>query len=69
MWVWMPISNASTIQGMPLMVLIGTNVISEARKGQRADAGLQAFWADAVRNDTPLFLAAITIGELPGAWS
>lgn len=46
------------------MFLIDTNVISEARKGQRADAGVQAFWAAAARDDTPLFLAAVTIGEL-----
>jgi hypothetical protein len=46
------------------MFLIDTNVISEARKGQRADAGVQAFWAAAALDDTPVFLAAITIGEL-----
>ena len=46
------------------MFLIDTNVISEVRKGRRADAGLQSFWATAVREDTPLFLAAVTIGEL-----
>ena len=46
------------------MFLIDTNVISEARKGQRADGGVQAFWAAAARDDTPLFLAAVTIGEL-----
>ena len=46
------------------MFLIDTNVISEARKGRRADAGVQDFWAAAARDDTPLFLAAITIGEL-----
>ena len=46
------------------MLLIDTNVISEARKGRRADPGVLAFWADAARNDTPLFLSAITIGEL-----
>jgi predicted nucleic acid-binding protein len=45
-------------------LLIDTNVISEARKGRRADAGVQDFWAAAARDDTPLFLAAITIGEL-----
>ena len=39
-------------------------MISEARKGRRADAGVQDFWAAAARDDTPLFLAAITIGEL-----
>lgn len=46
------------------MFLIDTNVISEARKGARADAGVRAFWADAARDDTPLFLSAVTIGEL-----
>ena len=46
------------------MFLIDTNVISEARKGHRADPGVQAFWAAAARDDTPLFLAAVTIGEL-----
>ena len=47
------------------MFLIDTNVISEARKGRRADTGVQGFWAAAARGNTPLFLAAITIGELP----
>lgn len=46
------------------MFLIDTNVISEARKGRRADPGVRSFWADATRDDTPLFLAAVTIGEL-----
>jgi predicted nucleic acid-binding protein len=46
------------------MFLIDTNVISEARKGRRADPGVRSFWAAAARNDTPLFLAAVTIGEL-----
>jgi toxin FitB len=46
------------------MFLIDTNVISEARKGRFADAGVQDFWAAAARENTPLFLAAVTIGEL-----
>lgn len=46
------------------MFLIDTNVISEARKGCRADADVRDFWAAAARDDTPLFLAAVTIGEL-----
>jgi len=46
------------------MFLIDTNVISEARKGCRADAGVQAFWAAVARDETPLFLAAVSIGEL-----
>ena len=60
----MLISSARTSQRWPLMFLIDTNVISEARKGRRADAGVQSFWAAAARDDTPLFLAAVTIGEL-----
>jgi hypothetical protein len=46
------------------MFLVDTNVISEARKGRHADPGVQAFWAAAARNDSPLFLAAVTVGEL-----
>jgi len=46
------------------MFLVDTNVISEARKGLRADPGVQAFWAEVSAKDVPLFLAAITIGEL-----
>jgi hypothetical protein len=46
------------------MFLVDTNVISEARKGPRADPGVRAFWADASSNDTPLFLSSITVGEL-----
>jgi predicted nucleic acid-binding protein len=44
--------------------LIDTNVISEARKGRKADAGVQAFFADAATNQTPVFLSVITLGEL-----
>lgn len=46
------------------MFLVDTNVISEARKGPRADPGVRAFWAEASRNDAPLFLSSITVGEL-----
>lgn len=60
----MPISSAWTIKQGHVMFLIDTNVISEARKGRRADAGVQDFWAAAARENTPLFLAAVTIGEL-----
>ena len=60
----MPISSAWTIKQGPVMFLIDTNVISEARKGRRANEGVQDFWATAARENTPLFLAAVTIGEL-----
>jgi len=46
------------------MYLVDTNIISEARKGERADPGVIAFWQEAARNDSPIFLAAVTIGEL-----
>jgi len=47
-----------------VMFLVDTNVISEARKGKRADPGVVVFWAEAARRDTPIFLASVTIGEL-----
>lgn len=44
--------------------LIDTNVISEIRKGPHANTGVQHFFADARHQQWPLFLSAITIGEL-----
>ena len=46
------------------MFLVDTHVISEARRGLRADPGVRAFFAAASEQDQPLFLASITIGEL-----
>jgi toxin FitB len=46
------------------MFLIDTNVISEARKGSRANPGVRAFFADASEQERPLYVASITIGEL-----
>ena len=46
------------------MFFVDTNVISEGRKGERADPGVIAFWQQAASNDSPIFLAAVTIGEL-----
>ena len=46
------------------MYLIDTDVISEARKGEKANAGVRAFFRDAVREDAALYLSVITIGEL-----
>ena len=58
------ISSAKLMLRAQAMFLIDTNVISEARKGRRADAGVRSFWDAAGRDDTPLFLAAVTVGEL-----
>lgn len=46
------------------MYLVDTNVISEARKGPRADAGVSHFLRDVAASATPVFLAAVTVGEL-----
>ena len=46
------------------MYLIDTNIISEARKRERADAGVRQFLTRAAEREEPLFLSAITIGEL-----
>lgn len=46
------------------MYLIDTDVISEIRKRERADAGVVAFFRQAVADDTSLYLSAITVGEL-----
>lgn len=44
------------------MYLIDTNVISEARKGGRADAGVRAFWRRAKADQ--VYVAVQTLGEI-----
>ena len=46
------------------MFLVDTNVISEARKGDKANAGVRDFFDKASRHNVALYLSAITIGEL-----
>lgn len=46
------------------MYLIDTNVISEARKGPKANAGVQRFFGEAAGAGTRLYLSVITLGEL-----
>lgn len=46
------------------MYLIDTNVISEIRKGQRADWGVQNFFRHLIDEIKPAYLSVITIGEL-----
>lgn len=46
------------------MYLIDTNVISEARKGPRADGGVRKFFEDIIRDKADVFLSVVTIGEL-----
>jgi predicted nucleic acid-binding protein len=44
--------------------LVDTDVISESRKGDGANAGVRAFFRKASLDDEPLYISAITIGEL-----
>ena len=46
------------------MYLIDTDVISEARKGEKANPGVRQFFEDAARDNVPLYLSVITVGEL-----
>lgn len=46
------------------MYLVDTDVISEVRKGDKANAGVQAFFRNAARDESTLFLSVITIGEM-----
>ena len=46
------------------MVLIDSNGISEARKGARANPGVRAFFTDIAQKQGPVYLSAITVGEL-----
>lgn len=46
------------------MYLIDTDVISEVRKGGKANRGVQAFFSDASRDSVDLYLSVVTIGEL-----
>ena len=48
----------------PAMYLIDTNVISEIRKRQKANAGVRAFFSEFSADDSPAFLSVITVGEL-----
>lgn len=44
------------------MYLVDTNVISEARKGKNANAGVKSFWTSA--NESDLYISVLTIGEI-----
>ncbi|MGE8366588.1 MULTISPECIES: type II toxin-antitoxin system VapC family toxin [Cupriavidus] len=46
------------------MYLIDTNVISEVRKRERANKGVRAFFRQAARQETDLYLSVVTVGEL-----
>nr|CAA6816518.1 MAG: Unknown protein [uncultured Thiotrichaceae bacterium] len=46
------------------MYLLDTNVISEGRKGKKADKGVQDFFISVISEKIPTYLSVITIGEL-----
>jgi toxin FitB len=46
------------------MFLVDTDVISEIRKGDKANPGVRAFFADTSRESFDLYLSVVTIGEL-----
>ena len=46
------------------MYLVDTNVISEMRKQDKANPGVQAFFKQSIERNYPFYLSVITIGEL-----
>jgi toxin FitB len=46
------------------MYLIDTDVINEARKGEKANAGVRSFFRKTTQEGTALYLCTVTIGEL-----
>ena len=46
------------------MYLIDTNIISELRKGYKANSGVQEFFDKVIQENVPIYISAITIGEL-----
>ena len=46
------------------MYLIDTNVISEARKKDRAHAGVASFFRRAAQGNHALYISVVTVGEL-----
>ena len=46
------------------MYLIDTNIVSEARKKDKADLGVRRFFAQVEVEEAPVYLSVVTIGEL-----
>ena len=58
------ISDASRPTTGVDMYLVDTDVISEIRKGDKADPGVRAFFSDSSRESVDVYLSVVTIGEL-----
>lgn len=46
------------------MYLVDTDVISEVRKEEKANPGVRQFFGDADRDNVPMYLSVVTVGEL-----
>jgi predicted nucleic acid-binding protein len=46
------------------MYLVDTNVISEMRKGDKADCGVQVFFKQAIEESERVYISVVTVGEL-----
>lgn len=46
------------------MYLVDTDVVSEARRGSKANPGVKRFFKNAVRDDSRVYVSVVTIGEL-----
>jgi len=46
------------------MYLVDTDVISEVRKDEKANPGVRHFFEEADRESVPIYLSAVTVGEL-----
>jgi toxin FitB len=57
-------SLASNLIAEPNMYLVDTDVISDARKRDRTNPGVRAFFERAKEEATELYLSTVTIGEL-----
>ena len=60
----MKISNVSGMEPVPVMYLVDTNVISEARKQSKANSGVRKFFEQTMEHGAPIYLSAVTVGEL-----
>jgi predicted nucleic acid-binding protein len=60
----MPISNARTLTPRLHVYLIDTNVISEARKADKANPGVISFFGEVAAQGQALYLSVISVGEL-----
>ncbi len=49
-----------------MMYLLDTNLISELRKGERANQNVRNWFADTVAHRQPTYVSVITIGEIRG---